>query len=51
MAYNRLWFFKNLFGWTFGGGFIHNPGRNLVLVPTGAAASTFDTNAGTSFDG
>jgi hypothetical protein len=51
MIYNRLWFSKNLLGWTFGGGFIHNPGRYLVLVPTGVAATTFDTNPGTRFDG
>jgi hypothetical protein len=51
MAYNRLWFDKNLFGWTVGGGFIHNPGRYLVLVPTGVAAAAFDTNSGTAFDG
>jgi hypothetical protein len=54
MVYNRFWFYKNLFGWTFGGGFIHNPGRYLVLVPTGVAASSppgFDTNPGTPFDG
>jgi hypothetical protein len=56
MAYNRLWFWKNQIGWTVGGGFIHNPGRYLVLVPTGVATSTgttggFDTNPGTKFDG
>jgi hypothetical protein len=56
MVYNRLWFYKNIFGWTAGGGFIHNPGRYLVLVPTGVATSTgvlggFDTNPGTRFDG
>ncbi len=51
MAYNRLWFWKNQLGWTVGGGFIHNPGRYLVLVPTGIAATTFDTNPGTKFDG
>jgi hypothetical protein len=56
MAYNRLWFYHNLFGWTAGGGFIRNPGRYLVLVPTGVATSTgllggFDTNPGTKFDG
>jgi hypothetical protein len=33
MAYNRLWFDKDLFGLTLGGGVIHNPGRYLVLVP------------------
>jgi hypothetical protein len=51
MVYNRFWFYKNLFGWTFGGGFIHNPGRYLVLVPTGVASTAFDTNPGTTFDG
>jgi hypothetical protein len=56
MAYNRLWFYQNKIGWTVGGGFIHNPGRYLVLVPTGVATSTgatggFDTNPGTKFDG
>jgi hypothetical protein len=56
MAYNRLWFWKNQIGWTVGGGFIHNPGRYLVLVPTGLASATgmpggFDTNPGTKFDG
>ncbi len=51
MAYNILWFWQNRFSWLVGGGFIHNPGRYLVLVPTGVAASAFDTNAGTQFDG
>lgn len=51
MAYNKLWFWKNRIGWMLGGGFIHNPGRYLVLVPTGVAASTFDTSSGTKFDG
>jgi hypothetical protein len=51
MTYNRLWFFKNTFGWTFGGGFNHNPGRYLLLIPSGVAATTFDTSPGTSFTG
>src|SRR5262249_53475922 len=51
MAYNRLWFWRNRIGLTAGGGFIHNPGRYLVLVPPGVAATTFDTNPGTRFDG
>ena len=51
MFYNRLWFDNDLFGWTFGGGFIHNPGRYLVLLPTGAAATTFTQNPGDKFDG
>src|SRR5262249_27145408 len=33
MAYNRLWFFDNQVGLTFGGGAIDNPGWYLVLVP------------------
>lgn len=33
MLYNRMWFHKDLFGLTLGGGAINNPGRYLVLVP------------------
>jgi len=33
MAYNRLWFNKDLFALTLGGGAINNPGRYLVLIP------------------
>ncbi len=33
MAYNRLWFNKDLFAVTIGGGAITNPGRYLVLLP------------------
>jgi hypothetical protein len=33
MLYNRLWFDRNLFGLTVGGGKINNPGRYLVLLP------------------
>jgi hypothetical protein len=51
MAYNMLWFWQNRLGFMLGGGFMHNPGRYLVLIPTGVAASTFDTNSGTQFDG
>jgi hypothetical protein len=57
MAYNRLWFGNDHFGWTFGGGFIHNPGRYLVLLPTGLANpasnpnSVFTANAGDEFAG
>jgi len=42
MAYNRLWFARDLFGFTVGGGKINNPGRYLVLIPpiNGATAST-----------
>jgi hypothetical protein len=42
MAYNRLWFYENHFGITFGGGAITNPGRYLVLLPpiNGATAAS-----------
>jgi putative OmpL-like beta-barrel porin-2 len=42
MAYNRLWFHKDLFGLTIGGGRINNPGRYLVLLPpiNGATAAS-----------
>jgi len=33
MVYNRLWFHKDLYGFTLGGGKINNPGRYLVLLP------------------
>jgi hypothetical protein len=38
MIYNRIWFSKNKFAWTIGGGFMTNPGRYLVLAPTGQAS-------------
>lgn len=38
MAYHRLWFCKNMFAITLGGGFVANPGRYLVLLPTGQAS-------------
>ena len=42
MVYNRLWFHKDLFGLTIGGGEINNPGRYLVLLPpiNGATAAS-----------
>ncbi len=33
MVYDRMWFHKDMFGLTIGGGQINNPGRYLVLVP------------------
>jgi hypothetical protein len=33
MIYNRMWFHKDLYAVTVGGGQINNPGRYLVLVP------------------
>jgi hypothetical protein len=55
MVYHRMWFFDDHIGWTFGGGVMHNPGRYLVLAPTGAATpgtaiTGFDMSAGTKFD-
>jgi Putative beta-barrel porin-2, OmpL-like. bbp2 len=66
MAYNRLWFFDGLLAWTTGGGMMHNPGRYLVLAPTGQASpiaplsisglnyvpasSPFPLTAGSTFD-
>jgi hypothetical protein len=37
MFYNRMWFAKNKFAWTVGGGYMQNPGRYLVLYPSGQA--------------
>ena len=33
MLYNRMWFKKDRYGFTLGGGQINNPGRYLVLIP------------------
>lgn len=38
MFYNRIWFMNNQVALTFGGGFMTNPGRYLVLLPTGQAS-------------
>lgn len=38
MLYHRTWFAKNKFAWTIGGGWMKNPGRYLVLYPTGQAS-------------
>jgi putative OmpL-like beta-barrel porin-2 len=42
MAYHRVWFDRDRFALTLGGGAINNPGRYLVLVPpiNGATASS-----------
>jgi hypothetical protein len=56
MAYNRLWFHQNKYGFTVGGGAIRNPGRYLVLVPpiNGATALSgtpyFTANPGEPFE-
>ena len=65
MIYNRLWFAHNKFAWTIGGGIMTNPGRYLVLYPTGQAsplpsptdptktegAFPFSANPGDKFNG
>jgi hypothetical protein len=65
MLYHRVWFAKNRLAWTMGGGVMKNPGRYLVLPPTGqasplpsptdptltAGAFPFSLNPGDSFDG
>ena len=42
MIYNRMWFEKDKYGLTLGGGKINNPGRYLVLLPpiNGATATS-----------
>jgi hypothetical protein len=55
MLYNRLWFHRDLYAMTVGGGQITNPGRYLVLLPpiNGATASSgtpyFTENPGDPF--
>lgn len=54
MVYNRIWFGKDAkWGWTIGGGFIHNPSRYLALVPPGQATDKFlaDAVPGAKMDG
>jgi hypothetical protein len=38
MAYHRVWLMQDRLAFTFGGGMMHNPGRYLVLAPTGNAS-------------
>ena len=57
MLYNRMWFWRDQFGLTLGGGAMTNPGRYLVLMPpiNGATAASgtpyFTENPGDSFKG
>ena len=44
MIYNRIWFNNNRYAWTIGGGWMTNPGRYLVLLPTGQASSLPNPN-------
>ena len=47
MFYHRLWFGEQQkFAWTFGGGYMHNPGQYLVLAPTGYADTLFQQQTG-----
>jgi hypothetical protein len=49
MFYHRLWLGADEHvAWTFGGGQLHNPGRYLALLPTGAGVLT--QNPGDEFD-
>lgn len=51
MFYHRLWFMKNKLAWTFGGGVMTNPGRYLVLYPTGQASPLPNPNDPTKTEG
>jgi hypothetical protein len=51
MIYNRTWFAQNKFAWTIGGGVMTNPGRYLVLYPTGQASPLPDPNNPTQTEG
>ena len=51
MFYNRIWFAKNKVAWTIGGGIMTNPGRYLVLYPTGQASPLPNPNNPTQTEG
>lgn len=51
MMYNRIWFAKNKCAVTMGGGLITNPGRYLVLYPTGQASPLPNSNTPTQTEG
>jgi hypothetical protein len=51
MFYNRLWFAKDKLAWTIGGGIMTNPGRYLVLLPTGEASPLPDPADPTKTEG
>jgi hypothetical protein len=51
MLYHRMWFNKNKFAWTIGGGVMTNPGRYLVLYPTGQASPLPNPNDPTKTEG
>ncbi len=51
MIYNRVWFCTNKLAWTVGGGYMTNPGRYLVLYPTGQASPLPNPNNPTQTEG
>jgi hypothetical protein len=51
MLYNRMWFAQNKCAWTIGGGVMTNPGRYLVLYPTGEASPLPNPNNPTQTEG
>jgi len=51
MFYNRIWFAQGKLAWTIGGGLMTNPGRYLVLYPTGEASPLPDPSNPTSTEG
>ncbi|HEX2900493.1 MAG TPA: outer membrane beta-barrel protein, partial [Bacteroidia bacterium] len=51
MFYNRMWFLGKKLAWTVGGGAMSNPGRYLVLYPTGDASPLPDPNNPTQTTG
>lgn len=51
MFYHRLWFNQNRYAWTCGGGYMTNPGRYLVLYPTGQASPLPNPNNPTQTEG
>jgi hypothetical protein len=51
MLYHRMWFAKNKLAWTIGGGVMTNPGRYLVLYPTGQASPLPSANNPTQTEG
>lgn len=51
MIYNRIWFAKDKCAWTVGGGMMTNPGRYLVLYPTGQASPLPNPNNPTQSEG
>jgi hypothetical protein len=51
MFYNRIWFAQGKLAWTIGGGLMTNPGRYLVLYPTGEASPLPDPSNPTTTEG